>query len=50
MSESFRKALSFHIQNTTLRPPRHRPSAWDALGTLLVMALALGLIVAIGMR
>lgn len=50
MNETFRNALRYHIQNTTLRPPRHRPSAWDALATMLVMVAVLGLIVAIGMR
>lgn len=49
MSDAFRKALSFHIQNASLYEPRTRPSLRQVIATTLVMAAALGLIVALGM-
>lgn len=49
MSESFRKALSFHIINVSFYEPRSRPSLRQVIATLLVMLAAAGVIVAIGM-
>lgn len=49
MNDTFRKALSFHIANTTLGEPHTRPSLRQVAATTLVMAAALGLLVALGM-
>lgn len=49
MSDAFRKALSFHVANATLGHLRTRSRLWEALGTILVMLAAMGLIVALGM-
>lgn len=49
MSDAFRNALRIHIQNTSFYEPRERPSLRQVLATLLVMAAAAGLIVALGM-
>lgn len=52
MNEAFRAALRVHIQNTSLYEPKSQQNGHcliQALGTVLVMLAAMGLIVAIGM-
>lgn len=49
MNEAFRAALRVHIINTSLHRLRTRSRLWEALGTILVMLAAMGLIVALGM-
>lgn len=49
MNEAFRASLRVHIINASLHKLRARSRLWEALGTILVMLAAMGLIVALGM-